>query len=403
MTNRAIPLLATVVRVRFLAVFTSAVVIGLLTAVVPPAAASSPLPTGGVQPVWLCLPGQSHDLCSPSLTTTRASGTNQLLGIDDIKPVKDPKIDCFYVYPTVSDQKTPQANLAIDPEERSIALYQAAYYSRYCRVFAPIYRQFTLGGIGAVPSSTTTAATPPQAGPANPATAYADVLAAWRTYLKQFNHGRGVVFIGHSQGSGELEQLISREVDNQPSVRKLMVSAIILGGNVTVKDGQDVGGTFQHIPACRSTQQLGCVVAFSTFDAPVPPASLFGRSPTPGLEVLCTNPAALNGGSAQLNSVFPTTPFAPGTTIGQATLLLGVTLPNVSTPWVEYPSSYQGACSSSDGADVLQIQAINGAPTLHAVPNPEWGLHLVDAQVALGNLVQMIGTQAAQYVQHVGG
>ena len=372
------------------------------------AVSASAGPAGSPSTVWLCLPGQQHDPCTPSLSTTRASATNQPLGTEPITAAKDPKIDCFYVYPTVSDQKTAQANLNIDPEERSIALYQASYYSQYCRVFAPVYRQFTLGGIGvtsttssATPTTGSTATTLPSA-PSNPATAYADVLGAWRTYLKKYNHGRGVVFIGHSQGSGELEQLLHQQVDNNPSVRKLLVSAIILGGNVTVKTGQDVGGSFQHIPACRSTTQLGCVVAFSTFDAPVPADSLFGRSRAPGLEVLCTNPAALAGGSATLRSVFPTTPFAPGTTIGQATLLLGVTLPKVSTAWVEYPNSYQGQCSSDGGANVLQIQPINGATTIHAVPTPQWGLHLVDAQIALGDLVHLVATQAAQYAKTTG-
>ena len=52
------------------------------------------------------------------------------------------------MYPTVSDQKTGNANLHIDPEERSIALYQAARYSQYCKVYAPMYRQVTLAGIG---------------------------------------------------------------------------------------------------------------------------------------------------------------------------------------------------------------------------------------------------------------
>jgi hypothetical protein len=370
-----------------------ALVVGLSMASIPSATASATT-TGSAKAVWLCLPGQKNDPCAPSLTTTRASGTNQVLGTENIKPVKNPKIDCFYVYPTVSDQKTTQANLNIDPEERSIALYQAAYYSRYCRVFAPMYRQLTLSAIGvtAASSSTSTSSFPP-----NPPTSYADVLGAWRTYLAKYNHGRGVVFIGHSQGSGELEQLISQQVDNNPSVRKLLVSAIILGGNVTVKKGKDVGGTFKHIPACRSTTQLHCVVAFSTYDAPVPSDSLFGRTSTPNQEVLCTNPAALKGGSAQLDSVFPTAPFAPGTTIGVAIPLLGVTPPHVSTAFVEYSSSYRGECSSAGGANVLQIQAINGAPTIHAVPSPEWGLHLVDAGIALGNLVRMVGSEAAAY------
>ncbi len=48
------------------------------------------------------------------------------------------------MYPTVSDQPTTLSNRQIDPEERSIALYQAARYSQYCRVFAPMYRQVTV-------------------------------------------------------------------------------------------------------------------------------------------------------------------------------------------------------------------------------------------------------------------
>ena len=228
------------------------------------------------------------------------------------------------------------------------------------------------------------------------------MLGAWKTYLKTYNHGRGVVFIGHSQGSFELEQLLSRQVDDRPSVRKLLVSAIILGGNVTVKKGSDVGGTFEHIPACRSAKQLDCVVAFSTFDAPVPADSLFGRTPRPGLQVLCTDPAALAGGSAPLDAVIPSAPFAPGTIIGQATGLLGLTVPPVPTPWVEYPAAYRGTCSSAGGADVLQIQAENGAPTIHAVPTAGWGLHLVDAQIGLGNLVRMVGIQSARYFKQTG-
>ena len=37
------------------------------------------------------------------------------------------------------------------------------------------------------------------------------------------------------------------------------------------------GGDFKHIPGCRKPKQTGCVIAFSTFNAPVPNDSLFGR------------------------------------------------------------------------------------------------------------------------------
>jgi hypothetical protein len=390
-------------------VFTALTITGLclglvvpLTAAVTPASASSP-----AKPVWLCLPGQKHDPCTPPLSTDVASPTGQTLGINEIKPVKDPKIDCFYVYPTVSDQKTPLSNLDIQPEERSIALYQASYYSRYCRVFAPMYRQFTLSAISGVTTSTTSTTSTTQAGgttvpPVNTKLGYDDVLGAWNTYLKDYNHGRGVVFIGHSQGSFVLEQLLSQQVDNNPAERRLLVSAIILGGNVLVKDGSGVGGTFAHIPACRSATQLGCVVAFSTYDQPAPPNSLFGRTTKAGEQVLCTNPAALTGGAAALDSVFPSVPFAPGTTIGAATGALGVTIPPALTEWVEFRDAYTGQCTDSGGAEVLEIHAQGGAPTITPVPDASWGLHLVDAQIALGNLVHMVGLEAAAYANRTG-
>ena len=91
--------------------------------------------------VWLCKPGQRPDPCTPGLATTVYAPRFKQPKMVHPKQVKRPTIDCFYVYPTVSNQKGPLANLHIDPAERSIALYQAARYSQYCRVFAPIDRK----------------------------------------------------------------------------------------------------------------------------------------------------------------------------------------------------------------------------------------------------------------------
>ena len=94
--------------------------------------------------VWLCKPGLADNPCKPGLEhdpdladRARCSATTQ-------PKAKKPKVDCFYVYPTVSDDEGRNSDLSIDPEERSIALYQAARYSQRCRVFAPMYRQITL-------------------------------------------------------------------------------------------------------------------------------------------------------------------------------------------------------------------------------------------------------------------
>jgi hypothetical protein len=186
--------------------------------------------------VWLCKPGLARDACQTSLRTTLLSPTGKKLGVENVKRAKHRKIDCFYVYPTVSNQTTLQATLAIDPELRSIALYQAARYSRDCRVFAPVYRQITLAGL-ANPSVT----------PEMRATAYADVRAAWRDYLKHYNKGRGVVLVGHSQGTIVLRQLVANEIDKKPAVRRRLVSAILLGGDVEVKNGRSAGGDFKHV------------------------------------------------------------------------------------------------------------------------------------------------------------
>jgi pimeloyl-ACP methyl ester carboxylesterase len=335
---------------------------------------------------WLCNPDKPTPYCNPALSTTVMSPTGDVLSTKTVKRDKAPKIDCFYVYPTVSDQKTPTANFAIDPEEKSIVLYQASRYTQHCRLFAPVYRQLTLQGIGVSGMSTAT--------PAMRQTAYNDVRDAWRDYLKNDNHGHGVVLIGHSQGTFVLRSLVSKEIDPKPDVRKLLVSAILLGGNVLVGQGQNAGGDFKHVPACRSATQFGCVIAWSTFDQPVPPNALFGHTSQPGMQVLCTDPAALGGGSGPINSVYPSAPFAPGTTIGAATDLVGIPRPSVSTTYIDAPSAYDSACSDADNASVLQITPLNGAPTPKPVPDATWGLHLTDANIAQGTLVDLVAKQA---------
>jgi hypothetical protein len=335
---------------------------------------------------WLCNPDRPTPYCTPSLSTTVISPTGDVLGSRTVKRDKAPQIDCFYVYPTVSDQPTQQANFAVDPEEKSIVLYQASRYTQHCRLFAPVYRQLTLQGIGLTGRSDAT--------PAMRQIAYNDVRDAWRDYLKNDNHGRGVALIGHSQGTFVLRSLVSREVDPKPKVRNLLVSAILLGGNVLVAQGQDAGGDFQHVPACRSNTQVGCVVAWSTFDAPVPPSAIFGHTIQPGKQALCTNPAALSGGSGPVNPIFPSAPFAPGTTLGAASTLVGIPRPDVSTTFLAAPGAYEATCSDADNASVLQIAPLNGAPTPRAVPDANWGLHLADANIALGNLVDLVAKQA---------
>ena len=200
------------------------------------------------------------------------------------------------------------------------------------------------------------------------------------------------MLIGHSQGSFLLTQLIKQQIDTNPAVRRRLVSAVLLGGNITVPVGKDVGGSFQHVPACRSNHQTGCVVAYSSFLDPPPANAVFGRTRVAGQQVLCTNPAALGGGSAPLSPEFPTTDTGLlGSVAGTASA--------AGTAWVNYQGLYTGQCQSSGGADWLAVTPTPGdtRPLVTQQLGPTWGLHLVDVNIAYDDLTTLVGDQVEAY------
>ncbi len=331
--------------------------------------------------VWLCFPGRTPDPCDSNLNSTvvKADGSTT---VQKASADTNPAIDCFYVYPTVSPEPGLNADLTIQTAETSVATAQTARFSQECRVYAPMYRQLTLHAIGG--GSGVTAA--------NQALAYGDVQSAWLDYLAHDNHGRGVVLIGHSQGSFVLTALIKQQIDKNPTVRKHLVSAILLGGNITVPVGKEVGGSFQNVPACTRNSQTGCVVAYSSFLDPPPSNSLFGRTGTAGDQVLCTNPAALSGGSAPLQPEFPTTDTGlVGSIAGTAS--------KQGTAWVAYPGLYTGQCQTANGATWLQVTPTPGdtRPLVTQQLGPTWGLHLVDVNIAYDDLTNLVNDQLKAY------
>ncbi len=330
--------------------------------------------------VWLCRPGLASNPCDNPLDTTviQADGTST---VEHAPPVTDPPIDCFYVYPTVSAQRGINADLTIDPEETGVAVAQASRFSQVCRVFAPMYRQVTVAGLFN-----------PALDDAARGLAYGDVLAAWTDYLAHDNHGRGVVLIGHSQGAFMLTRLVREQIDNDPAARARLVSALLLGGNIHVPMGRDVGGDFAHVPACRTPAQTGCVLGYSSFDHTPPATALFGRDLVGAGQILCANPAALGGGAAVLHPYFPT--HVAGVVGG-----LGGTAPTAATPWVSYPMLFRGTCTVEGNGSWLQIDDLRAAgdnrQRLTDTLGPYWGLHLVDVNIALGDLVDLVRRQSA--------
>ena len=344
--------------------------------------------------VWLCRPGEAGNPCTANLTTTVVDGRGAT-HVEQASPAKNPPIDCFYVYPTISEQTTINANLDIGLREREIAIAQASRFSQVCKVYAPVYRQITLSALDH----------PGRITLADALLAYRGVVTAFRDYLAHYNDGRGVVFIGHSQGATILIRLLQQEVDRKPAVRSRLVSALLLGGNVTVRKGQTAGGDFAHIPACSSSGQTGCVIAYSSFTTKPPANSQFGRTtsdagvnllaprnPSPNLQIMCVNPASPGGGSAPLDPYIPSLVLA---------FLPSGSAPPVKTPWVAFRGEYTAGCESSGNATWLQISRVAGAADRRAVltrlQDPGLGLHILDVNIALGNLVALVRAEAAAY------
>jgi hypothetical protein len=119
----------------------------------------------------------------------------------------------------------------------------------------------------------------------------------------------------------------------------------------------------------------------------------------PNLQVLCTNPAALAGGSGLLDTIQPSAPFAAGTLIATGIAGLKWTVPTPPTVWWSSPGDYSATCETLNGATVLEITPRAGAQTITPSPTTAWGLHLVDANIALGNLISIVKSEAAAFVR----
>jgi Protein of unknown function (DUF3089) len=352
-------------------------------------------------PVWLCRPGLPHNPCVTSLATGVFAPGGELQRTFTPATPAAPKIDCFYLYPTVSTEQSVLSDLRIQTAETDVALYQAAYFRQVCRVYAPMYRQATLLSTQ-IPGAVT---------PADAAEQYASVLDAWRSYLAHDNDGRGFVLIGHSQGAFVLRKLIAEQIDPNPQLRKRLVSALLFGGAVVVKKGSLVGGDFKHIPGCSAPAEIGCVVSYSSFGGTPPPGAVFGSStwtPTdgqapllPGQAILCTNPAALGGGAADLDAVFPASfPASAGAPVPPVEARAGAGTP----AWFEYTTAYRAACVEKNGSDVLEVTPVNGARPLVSTGAlaPRWGLHPLDVNLGLGDAVRLVASETRTYIARSG-
>jgi hypothetical protein len=351
---------------------------------------------------WLCRPARPTDACGRSdqnATVLRADGSKRL---ERFRADPRAPIDCFYVYPTVSLDPGGNASMKVEGQLTAVVSQQFARFASVCRPYAPVYRQVTLTALRSSLSGHPVNA--------DRALAYNDVKDAWDYYLAHDNQGRGVALIGHSQGSLVLAELVSKEIDGKP-IQGQVLSVILAGYRLQVPVGKDVGGDFKSIPLCHSADQLGCAINFASFRAnspPPPDAQLFGASAGAGLQAACVNPAALGGGSGPLHAY-----LASGT---EPLIADGVqpgawTHPPkpISTPFVEVPGLLSAECRNSPTHSYLAIDVhptpgaartdvITGDVVVNGRVLKDWGLHLIDMNLAMGNLMEIVRQEGRAYL-----
>ncbi|MGQ0804328.1 MAG: DUF3089 domain-containing protein [Actinomycetota bacterium] len=352
---------------------------------------------------WLCRPDVEDDFCDGSLDTSAVNADGSV-DVEPVEAAENPPVDCFYIYPTVSLDPGDNSDLVPDTETEGLAVRnQVMPLAPQCRVFAPVYQQQTLtsllmriGGRGMAPEEARELA-------------YSSALDAWKHYIANDNDGRGVVLVGHSQGASVLRRLVAEEIDTNKALRGRLVSALLLGSTVAVPAGEDVGGDFENIPLCRRAKQTGCVITYASFRATEPPEpdGFFGRAAEPGQEAGCTNPAALGGGKGTLEPYFEAVPT--GEAFSRSTGLnvepvTWTTSGEIETYWVTLPDLVESECVNRDGLSYLEI-TVNGDPADPRIDDIGgdlplgFGLHIVDANLGMGDFLDIIRRQAKAYAQ----
>jgi hypothetical protein len=354
--------------------------------------------------LWLCRPGLKDDKCKVNLDATVIQPDGRTT-LERFTAKPEAPIDCFFVYPTVSLDQGYLSDWTPDRMEFDNVRLQFARFGSVCRTFAPLYRQFTLTALRAATGGPQPAGERPPQGLGG----YQDVADAFAWYMKNENKGRGVVLIGHSQGAGLVARLIAQEIEGKPAEAQF-VSGIILGSSVMVPPGAETGGTYKTIPLCRKEDQTGCVISYSSYRDTLPPpaGSRFGRTAQNGQVSACVNPAGLASGRGEPVSYFLTEGFLNGSG-GTTPPWLNPAQP-IATPFVRTPGLVSTECVSRDGFTYLSVHVnadsadprtdvLGGEIQRATGPDLTWGLHLIDVDHSMGDLLRIVSSQAAAFTR----
>ena len=222
----------------------------------------------------------------------------------------------FFVPPTTYLDKlhwnAPYDDKTADGRAHVLVASQASAFSNVARVWAPRYRQATVGAF--------LSAKPDGAHAID--LAYSDVARAFDAFVAQVPPDAPIILAAHSQGSFHLLRLLRAKVAGH-AIAKRIVAAYVVGWPVsTTADLPALG-----MKACDAPDQTRCILSWESFGEPADPAQLrviydasrgFAGFPRKGTPALCVNP--LTGtrdgaapAAANLGSVVPDTGYKSAT------------------------------------------------------------------------------------------
>lgn len=339
--------------------------------------------------MWLCRPDRKSDACRADLNATEIKpDDSRELALH--RPARDPQVDCFYVYPTVDPRFLPTNTERFDDltEATRVVTAQAARFGEVCSVYAPLYRQATLGAYVAGQERRERLMD----------VAFSDVLDAFLHYLGQYNHGRKVVLVGHSQGGDMVVRLVQRLFDDDPALRERLLLAMAIGSAVEVPEGRAVGATFRNVPLCERADQAACVVAFRTHVASQDVKAFPFFSAGEGRQTACVNPTdpAHNEREPLARTFFPT----DRKSLAEVDADLG----RVATGYVVYRNLYTAQCvEGPKGYRYLSIGVASRPGEARKLPfdldrrslKGPMGTHFLDMQWTQGDLIDLVARKAA--------
>lgn len=196
------------------------------------------LPEYSEEKYWIALPWR-HDIAD-TLPPDCATPDAQL----------NAQVDVFYVNPTVyfsgSDWNADIEDRKVNKNSDLCVQNQATPFNACAKIYAPRYRQAILRSFS----------TKGKEGQEALDTAYADIKKAFDYYLANWNKGRPIILVGHSQGAYHVARLLDDYFTGKPLLNQL-VAAYPIGFDIQKN-------RYTDIPVGDSAAQTGCFVTWNT-------------------------------------------------------------------------------------------------------------------------------------------